>query len=380
MSVYHQLGHDSVNLLREPGLSVYAGAVLSPVNYREAQTANQIALCAEQPPLETILDPQLYVPTSQMGKLRTWHYFPSDVDTADTSSITWWNGVTGKLATVVKRLKPSGVCSPAVIPRVFSDDYYATVVDVANRFAERLDGTNTTLLQTVIVRLEELAEPARPMAIASVISRSVALRCFLVLSSSVVPRRELKDVDGLKGAMRLIALLEEAGLRVLVGFSAGDMLLWKAAGATDCASGKFFNLRRFTRARFEEPEGGGGQLPYWFEEGLVAFLREADLDRLYKQNRLSAASLDNPFGRQIIEQRVARPADAWLGLSWRQFLWWFGDAEARIRSGSLQPRTCLKEAEAAWLALSDENFLMEEPRNDGAWLRPWRRALSEFRT
>jgi len=42
------------------------------------------------------------------------------------------------------------------------------------------------------------------------------------------------------------------------------MILWKAAGATNCASGKYFNLRRFTLSRLDEPEenGGGGKANY----------------------------------------------------------------------------------------------------------------------
>jgi hypothetical protein len=56
------------------------------------------------------------------------------------------------------------------------------------------------------------------------------------------------------------------------------MILWKAAGATNCATGKFFNLRRFTISRFEEPDSsGGGQLGYWFEKALLGIPSEFGL-------------------------------------------------------------------------------------------------------
>jgi hypothetical protein len=91
------------------------------------------------------------------------------------------------------------------------------------------------------------------MEIASILSRSVAETIYLIFVGQTDPRRELSDEEALKGAMRLIASLEGAGLMVIVGFTSSDMVLWKAAGASSCATGKFFNLRRFTSSRFEEP-------------------------------------------------------------------------------------------------------------------------------
>src|SRR5580704_15281584 len=133
------------------------------------------------------------------------------------------------------------------------------------------------------------------MTIASILSRSKATHVYLVFVSLMEPRREINEVEEIKGAMRLIAALREAGLEVTVGFSSSDMVLWKAAGATNCATGKFFNLRRFTRTRFEEPRGqGGGQLPYWFEESLMAFLRQSDVQRVLPLNLPRLETSPNP--------------------------------------------------------------------------------------
>ena len=101
----------------------------------------------------------------------------------------------------------------------------------------------------------------------------------------------------------------------MVGFCSSDVVLWKIAGAEACATGKFFNLRRFTSSRFDEPSQGGGQLPYWYEESLVAFLRESDVLRLQRRGELSDASLANPFGQAILEKFIQEPgrlAGAWL--------------------------------------------------------------------
>ncbi len=43
----------------------------------------------------------------------------------------------------------------------------------------------------------------------------------------------------------LLEYIEGRALRVLVAYTSTGVLLWKAAGAHECASGKFFSLRRF---------------------------------------------------------------------------------------------------------------------------------------
>jgi hypothetical protein len=219
------------------------------------------------------------------------------------------------------------------------------------------------------------------MTIASILSRSKATHVYLVFVSLMEPRREINEVEEIKGAMRLIAALREAGLEVTVGFSSSDMVLWKAAGATNCATGKFFNLRRFTRTRFEEPRGqGGGQLPYWFEESLMAFLRQSDVHRVLPLNLARLAPSMNPFGEQILEQLATAPERPWLASAWRQFLFWFADMEARADNGSVTATALLRNADSNWRILDDADVLMEERRNDGGWIRPWRRALNELRT
>jgi hypothetical protein len=58
---------------------------------------------------------------------------------------------------------------------------------------------------------------------------------------------------------------------------------------------------------------------------------------------------------------------------------WFGDAEARIQAGTLDIESHLIKAEQQWVALDEAKVLMEEVRNNGAWVRAWRRALVEYK-
>lgn len=375
------MGYQSDNLLEDERLSSFAGAVLSPVNYSRPQVESLLKRFSGRPGFETILDPQLYVPTSLQGQLRTWSYFPSDVESADLTSPDWWGAVTGSLAEVSAQLRASAVCSPAVVPRVFSPEYFKLTVEVGDVLKSQLSGTGVSTLQTLVVGLADLTQAERPFEVASIASRTSAEQIYLVLVGDTEPRRELNQVEELKGALRLIASLEGAGIGVLVSHCSSDILLWKEAGASSCATGKFFNLRRFTRSRYEEPAQGGGQLPYIIEESLVAFLRESDITRIRDAGLLSVTTLANPFTQEILQQLVEAPGRPWVGLGWRQFMYWFAAAEARIDRGELDVSDLLCRAEQLWRELADRKpqIFMEEVRNDGAWLRAWRRALAEFR-
>lgn len=378
MAVYHQMGHDSENLMAEVGLAEFKGVILSPVNYSQYEVDQQVIAAREELNIEAIFDPQLYVPNSERGHLRDWPYFPSDVDTADLSSDQWWGQTVRKLVDTCTPMRPNAICSPCALPRTYSDEYFMSLVKVCSTLADSLSGTDIQAIQTAVVGTGDLASRERVLTIASILSQTTSDRIYLVLVSNLEPRRELSDVEEIKGVMRLISELQASGLRILVGFCSSDVVLWKHAGASDCASGKFFNLRRFTRARFEEPMGGGGQLPYWLEENLVAFIRESDLIRIRRANLLSEASLRNPFGREILNQMDNSPGLAWLAKSWRQYLWWFADIEQRIERGQVSTPLLLKSSENVWKDIEDQ-ILMEEARNDGAWLRAWRRACIEYK-
>ena len=105
MPAYHQMGHDSQNLLGEvPG---FRGAIISPVNETEADVEAMVNAHASEA-FEFVFDPQLYFPRrGDRGQLGTWSYFPRDFDTADMTSEAWWAGTLDAIATTAARVGAS---------------------------------------------------------------------------------------------------------------------------------------------------------------------------------------------------------------------------------------------------------------------------------
>ena len=409
MSAYLQLGHDSENLIGVAGLEGFSGLILSPVNRSEVELSKLIPGFRKKAEYDIVLDPQLYCPRTERGQLPKHRYFPRDIDAANVPSPQWWRNLIRQLIAEAQALEVNVVCSPVILPGKYDPEYYTASIEVFSMLSEELGKTAMRPAQTVCVALKDLASADDALRIASIISSHRPPLCYIVFEANTPPRDEIGEgwtrcpkcghwhevddpprprvVDStrLSSLMLLISVLEKAGCPTLISHCSSDMVLMKAAGASHCASGKFFNLRRFSRSRFDEPEGaGGGQLPYWFEQGLLAFLRVADIARLRRSgfdNFLGVGASSNTFASQILLQFANEPTKAWLGLSWRQYLAWFELAERQL-SGAEAPSVVsswLKEAEQRWEQLDAKDVLLEERRNDGRWIRPWRQALGDFR-
>jgi hypothetical protein len=381
MSAYHQIGNHSESMILEKELSKFAGAILSPVNYAPDKTIEQCArFRKEKVQFDIVFDPQLYVPESRKGQLPAWGYFPKDFATADQSSISWWKSMVENLVAHTAPFQPDAICSPAYNPRMFDDAYYDHVVQVANHLYDILKGIRPRPMLTAIVGLDDVGRNSRHLSIATILSRFSGKHIYLVFADSHPPRLERTDSQGLEGAMRLIRLLVRSGMEVTIGFTSSELLLWKYAGAQHAATGKFFNLRRFTPGRWEDDDqGGGSQIWYWFEPALLAFLREADLGRYRREGFLIDGShSENPVSQSMLVKLASPAQERMKADSWRQFLHWFAYAEEKLNQDPQQCGQMLATAAESWKKISDAKLPFEEVKNNGEWIRIWTIAANEI--
>jgi len=380
MSAYHQIGNDSESMILEKDLSKFAGAILSPVNYSPVDTLKQCArFRKEKPQFDIVFDSQLYIPDSEKGQLSQWGYFPNDYATADKTSMDWWQSMVDKVIEHTRAFSPSAICSPAFSPRMFDDEYYDLIVQIGNYLCGKLEGTSTRAMLTALVGLDDVGRNNRHLAIATILSRFAGKQVYLVFADRQPPRLERTDSQGLEGAMRLVALLVRSGLEVTVGFTSSELLLWKYAGAQHVASGKFFNLRRFTLGRWDNDEKKGGkQIWYWFEPALLAFLREADIRRYQRESlAIDSSHVDNPISQSMLKKMTQPTQEKMLADSWRQFLSWFAHAEEKLHRDRQVCIVMLNDAAANWKKVSDAKLQFEEDKNTGEWIRAWTIAANE---
>ena len=378
MPVYHQMGHDSWNLIGELG-DHYRGAILSPVNDIYMRMREQMSKYKPCSDFEYIFDPQLYFPSAAMGKLPSWKYFSERCSSEDLKKDSWWKETCDGVLECALGVGASAVCSPAFVPSDFSESYYAQMIKHCNYIGEGGRGANIRTYQTVLIDANRMGQEEYIRHIVSIITNTEIRQYYVIIVGNLVPRREYSDEEFIAGAMLFMKLLESANIEVLVGFSSSDMIMWKHTGVQGCATGKFFNLRRFTRSRFTEPPEGGGQVPYWFEESLIAFLREGDLLKLIKEGMISEESERNPYYNAILDEINSDDENAaWVGLSWRQYMHWFASFENRHDEEDISANDILREANEKWKENMRKNIYFHEPLNDGHWIGSWIMATNRY--
>jgi hypothetical protein len=371
MSAYLQLGHESWSLLEEPDVGKFAGLVLSPVNDAPGYVADRLGrLGDKRSQFEVILDPQMYNPSADKGCLNEWSYYSAEFETADHSDAAWWTQRGREIVDQASRLGVNAICSPALFPRVLSDEYYSLMVEVGDSTREYSASNGVDTLLTAIVSLRDLANPVRAFELASLFSRSECDRLYLTfLNDDGAQREPLRDSAGIPTAVHLVRLLSSQ-MRVHVAFAAHDLVLWKYAGATDISSGKWQNVRRFSPGRWREEEPGGRQVPYWNESKLLTLLREPDAARLDREGWYAGSSFeDNPAEGRILEILRSGRATPWLKLSWLQYLRWVCNVESAWNGNPAAAEAALEDADARWGEVQVKRILFQERLNTGDHVR-----------
>ena len=378
MAAYLQQGHGSWGLLEEEDIGLYKGLVLSPVNDGPDAVRNGLARLKEKRnELEVILDPQLYNPTVDKGRLSEWSYYSADFETADHGDASWWSARGREVVDDALQLGVDAVCSPALFPREFSDEYSRLIVEIADTTFDYASKNSIETLLTAIICLKDLANPARALQIASILSDTKCERIYLTfLSEDVQTREPLQDAAALPTAVHLVRLLSQH-LRVHVAFCAHDSVMWKFAGATDISTGKFFNLRRFSPGRWRDEDTSGRQVSYWNEGILATLLRDQEVLRLDREHWFDGRTFTpNPASERILSILRSGTGAAWQKLSWLQYLRWACNAE-KLFSKTGEAEKALERWDGKWGEIRAKRILFTDRFNNGDHVRTWLNAVRE---
>lgn len=381
MAAYIQMGHGSWNLIENPEIGDYAGVVLSPVNDGQGYVAERLSRLKRErrDQLDFILDPQLYNPVFDKGKLSEWDYFPDVFKTVTGTDKDAWTHMAASVAECASNLGLNSVCSPCPIPRIGSDDYYEFAVMTGDATAKRANELGIEAMLTVLVPLRDLAQQERAFQIASILTSTTCERIYLAFMADdgYAQRTPLMDSLAMPTAVHLVRLLAET-LRVHVAFSGHDAIVWKYAGATDVSSGKFWNVRRFSPTRwFDEEKSVKTTVPYWNESPLLACLRDTDVLRLDREGWYDTRTFrNNPASARILGILRSQSGLPWTADSWIQYLRWLSNADRRCKSPD-DAEALLERADSRWTVLDKKKILMLDRQTNGDHVRLWLNAVRE---
>ncbi|HOI29925.1 MAG TPA: hypothetical protein PLZ15_09235 [Melioribacteraceae bacterium] len=382
MAAYFQMGHDTENLIGEKDLELFKGIILSPLNRTPKEIQDSVSLFRTKGEFDIVFDPQLYFPRSKRGKLKTHKYFPIDFETGDLNNRSWWNPIINQLSIYANFFDIDSFCSPVILSKSWRLDYYKLCAEIKDSLRNQIKKNNPLkkCYQTVLINVKDLTDEDKIMRTATVISASESDGFYVVFVNDLHPRKESRDQDTILGSMKFISELKSSNVPILVSHCSSDMILYKYAGAHHCASGKFFNLRRFTESRFDESSEGKGQLAYWFEHSLLGFLREIDLLRIQNSNLniINNGLTKNFWSNKILDNFKSIDSKPWIKFGWRQYLSTFSSIEKAIDVDKNSVIKWIRDAKHNWNILKQIPIFLDEPKNDGSWLIAWEKAIVNF--
>lgn len=289
MKLYHQCGHNSVwnfNALEKNQLG--DGLIISPVHEKLQRVEKLSSIIRKQ----SIFDPQYYLPNSQKTKLQTYKFFPEALTHGFTT--VEFSLVALESAKLCLDFQNSQLFERIIIPsRYFKDmvsDYvtqqeiYSVVPFLKEIGRQKIK--KPVFLTLALTSAMILDTPYRTGILNWVTSFSEISGVYLIVDHE----RSTKQIDSeafLLGMLGFMTELRRADLKIIVGYTNTESILYTLVGDIDLTMGAYENTRMFSLDKFiesdEERRGPKARiylpgLLNWIQFGQAKELRSEDDD------------------------------------------------------------------------------------------------------
>lgn len=253
LQLLHQVGHNSnwnVESFEQDNCG--DGLILSPLH----QNVAAVEKLSPSTRSKSIFDPQFYLPSSRKPKLQTYSFFPEAVDGGFQTS-TFTAHVAGIAADCIDFQKKMGFRT-IVVPTRFLDELYTDYFDRQRRFTvdafmEAAGGKAVCLSIAVTAAMIE-DEGFRTRLLNWITSYPNVEEVYLMYQH-VRDTKQVQDASFLKSCNVFFGEIVGSGLKLTVGYTNVEGLLFATAANITVSMGSFENTRIFSVEKFLESEG-----------------------------------------------------------------------------------------------------------------------------
>lgn len=314
LKVYHQLGYrEKWNFEVFDDYNIGEGFIFSPVNYAQDKL-QKLSLKYKN---KGLFDPQCYFPDNNpRGQLATYNYFPQNIcgiDTCATIDILK-DDACDKIAQECIDFQIVNGFEGILIPykRYFVSNPYEVIEKNNEQFVKPffkiLDEKQKKLpiYLTIVIGEEQLKFKESRDEMLSWITGLEIEGVYLIFQYNG-SSKQIKDEDFLFSALLFIDILKKNDLKVIIGYTNTEALLYLIAEPDIVTIGSYENLRKFTQNRFIENPGGGRSpiarlysnvLLNWIPAGIINSIRENFIDKfekLFEDNNERPYKLSSEF-------------------------------------------------------------------------------------
>jgi hypothetical protein len=253
LQLLHQVGHNSNwNVDSFERDKCGDGLILSPLH----QNLPTVERLSPSTRAASIFDPQFYLPSSRKPKLHTYPFFPEAVDGGFQTS-TFTTHAAGVAEACIGFQRDLGFRT-IVVPTRFIDQMYSDYVDRQRRFIVdafmEAAGTQTVCLSVAVTAAMIEDEGFRTRLLNWITSYPNVEEVYLMYQHE----RDTKQVQDARFLNACISFFREivgSGLRLIVGYTNVEGLLFATAADLTVTMGAFENTRIFSVDKFLESEG-----------------------------------------------------------------------------------------------------------------------------
>lgn len=253
LCLFHQVGHNSnwnVESFQDHGNG--AGLILSPLHQAKG-TVEKLPLLTRQ---ASLFDPQFYLPSSRKKKLLSYPFFPEQVD-GGFRTATFGTHV-NEIARQCIEFQVEQQFRKVVVPTRFLDQMYPRYFEMQNQFtvdAFMQHAGDLPLCLSVAVTDHMIQDPVWRRYLLNWITSFPAVDEVYLMYQHERDLKQVQDPEFLCEALRFFTDVLASGLKLTVGYTNCEGVLFSAAGDLSITMGAFENTRIFSVDKFLESEG-----------------------------------------------------------------------------------------------------------------------------
>lgn len=252
MKIYHQAGHNTNwNIESINNDNAGEGIIFSPVHYKQ----DQISRVDDELKTTSLFDPQFYIPDSQKAKLHSYDFFPEKL--TDGFSTVDFEAIAHKSAEMCLNYQLEQNFESIIIPARYYSDLVTDYIEKQKSFSvepflaeiER-QGVDKKVFITLPVTVKMTQDENYRTELLNWITSYPEIEGVYLLNQIGEVTKQIKQIENLNAHINFIAELQEADLKVIVGYCNTESILISALSPYALTMGAYENTRNFSVDKF----------------------------------------------------------------------------------------------------------------------------------
>lgn len=253
LGLLHQVGHNAVwNIDSFQNERCGDGLILSPLHQAQP-TVEKLELATRA---ASLFDPQFYLPNSRKRKLLSYPFFPEQVEGGFQTGNFAEHAA--QVASACVDFQVQQGFRKVVVPTRFLDEMYPEYFEMQGEFSVNSfieAAGNRPLCLSLAVKASMIRHASWRKMLLDWITSFHQVDELYLMYEHVRDTKQIQDPEFLREALRFFREVMATGLKLTIGYTNTEGLLYSTIGDPNITMGTFENTRIFSVDKFVESDG-----------------------------------------------------------------------------------------------------------------------------